>query len=185
MNKELRMTSQQQAELRDGIEAVVRASTSDVYRVDATNSPICFRWQDNIVGQIVGVRVSTNTVDADALPELTPLQHLALSVLLGDPDVPAAVLVGAIEDSGVWPDGAVKAMEEAVRMEERKRCADMVGRYGHDWWQDVSQDRESDFDDVNQAEWVQSECHAMGEAMLAGNDYDQWLESLQPDHTPA
>lgn len=46
------------------------------------------------------------------LPELTPLEQLALSVFLGEA-VPPRVLLSALEDEGVYPNGVLAAAEEA------------------------------------------------------------------------
>lgn len=47
-------------------------------------------------------------------PPLSSLRQLALSVLLGEP-IPPAVLLGALEDHGVYPDGVLSAADEAKK----------------------------------------------------------------------
>lgn len=115
------MTDEMRAELRAGIDAVVRAASSDVDRVHATNSPIRSP-QDNIIGQVVAVRVHTRTIDGTKVPPLTTAQQLALSVLLGD-DIPLGVLLSACEDAGVFADGLAGEIAEKARAEERERIA--------------------------------------------------------------
>ncbi len=115
------MTDEHRAELRSGIEAVVRAASSvgdDADAVHATNSPTMRR--EVVVGQVVGVRVRTQTVDADTIPPLTTAQQLALSVLLGEP-VPLADLVAACEDAGVYPAGV---LDEVRRLAYEQGKAD-------------------------------------------------------------
>jgi len=120
------MTDESRAELRRGLEAVVRAAMdADAEVRSRLNQP----WFDSeaadpdaVAGEIHDVGVAVDGFGTLAtLPPLTQLQHLALSVLLGDPKVSAAVLIGALEDSGVWPAGAVTELAERVRAEERER----------------------------------------------------------------
>ena len=100
---------------------------------------------------IAGARLERNELTADGAyvevrvflpadgtvrspPPLPAISHLALSVAAGDPDVPPASLIGAMEDTGILPSGAfpaaaadyAKTAAEAAVREERARVLGLI-----------------------------------------------------------
>ena len=110
------MTDENRAELRRGLEMLIRSFLGGLAVKHGQ------RFQ---VGPTVGHVVRTGSYPPDAyekLPPITTAQQLALSVLLGD-DIPLGVLLSACEDAGVFADGLEGEIAEKARAEERERIA--------------------------------------------------------------
>ena len=130
------MTDESRAELRRGLTAVVRAAAVEgawvpCVDVDVPTASDRQQWWSNAVrveypSAARNYRAHFDGPPNPPRPPLTDVQQLALSVLLGDPRVSAAVLIGALEDSGVWAAGAVTEMAERVRAEERERVVKWI-----------------------------------------------------------
>jgi len=70
------------------------------------------------------VEVSSAARDLDEAPPLTTAQHLALSVLVGEPD---AVVLSALCDCLIEQGHEyAAAVAEKARAEERERCARLI-----------------------------------------------------------
>lgn len=95
--------STQKERNRRCLEWILAAATTEggVIRPTAEASPI--------TGSVYAVRCGGAAVHP---PPLTQWQQLFLSAILGEP-IPPAVLLGALEDSGVYPDGVTTAAHEA------------------------------------------------------------------------
>lgn len=104
------MTDETRAELRAGIEDLVRKAEL------LPNDPYAPGYSDhrsNGRQAIVEVWLASTPIN---LPPLTTAQQLALSVLLGE-SVPLSVLLSACEDAGLFPDGVMSAVAERARAE--------------------------------------------------------------------
>ena len=102
------------AELRRLISNVVRVATADHAAVSGIDPKPYRSGGDHFVEAGVNVVLAIDDMSYTP-PELPPLKQLALSVLVGEP-IPPVVLLGALEDAGIYPDGvlaAAKAAEDA------------------------------------------------------------------------
>lgn len=116
------MTDEQRAELRRLVEGVISASAVDGLEVGGVFDEV----QHETGYSIREWGVSIHIVDVGQQPPpLTTAQQLALSVLLGE-DVPLGVLVSALEESGVYPAGAVEEVRQKAVEQERERWVGIV-----------------------------------------------------------
>lgn len=114
------MTDENRAELRRGIEAVVRASM--VTGCYVSGQP----RRETYTGKICAdVAVYRNP--SQELPPLTTAQQLALSVLLGDEAVLPQALADYLLDQG---HEYATAVAEKARVEERERIAKHIEERG-------------------------------------------------------
>lgn len=97
------MTDKQRAELRVGLERVIRVA--EVSGAVATR----ILWPD--YSGRYGAEVTAGREAAEP-PPLSPWRQLFLSALVGEP-IPSVVLLSALEDSGLYPNGVLEAAAEA------------------------------------------------------------------------
>lgn len=114
------MADTTRAELRRGLETLARVA--GVMR-EPVVSVTTGRFHLS-VGAEVRVVEGAEVLRIDPPPELTTAQHLALSVLVGEPDtVIASALADYLLDQG---HEYAAAVAEKAKKEERSRCAAMV-----------------------------------------------------------
>lgn len=121
------MTDETRAELRRLFTAMVRVAECAELSVEVIGTePSSNPWAR--VSASCQVRESVaRPGSAPELPPLTTAQQLAMSVLLGEP-VPLAVLIGALEDAGMFADGVLQAVADKARAEERNGLADGIAQ---------------------------------------------------------
>ncbi len=109
----MNLTEHDRQALRTGIERLVRLTPLTGLSVDSA-------WPDG--DGLYGTTVCAGNNDAEP-PPLTAVQQLAVSALLGE-EVPAAVLLSAMEDAGMFPGGVYATVEK-----ERERIVFPVAEY--------------------------------------------------------
>jgi hypothetical protein len=94
------------SELRRCLENIVRWSAM------AAGHPLWGKsgWETGARSMTLATFCDPDNRMFDHLPPLPTEKQLALSVLVGEP-VPTSVLLGALEDAGIFPDGALAAAE--------------------------------------------------------------------------
>jgi hypothetical protein len=151
------VTDEQQAELRRGFEALVRAASAG-WKVSAT---VTVSDTDNAPESMTGfeVKASRKRPGPWAASPLTTEKQLALSVLLGDRDAATtAAMIDAMTEAGYLDEGAVEAIAERARAEERERVcryldeqAELLRRSGYHLQADATRDH---------AAWIRADRYA-------------------------
>lgn len=119
------MDDDTRAELRRGVEALVRAAEAQSRR--AGHCSVTVSRSGMAGGGRVWQSVYLKVDDADDPPPLTPAQQLALSVLLQDDAITPQVLADYLLDAGHEYATAVAGRAAAdARAEERRRCVEAV-----------------------------------------------------------